>query len=114
LIFFTEFLQGFYIVNPGCNRERQKHHLRIAWESFFDAFQLCGHVRTNVIALGEKEISHIDLPFQRFAVKQDAILIVKRKGLDSMTDLGLGLSFADKIGCKIGAVVKGDGRLLGL
>jgi hypothetical protein len=59
--------------------------------------------------LGEKEISHIDLAFQRFAVKQDAILIVKRKWLDSMTDLGLGLSFGDKIGRKIGAVVKGDG-----
>jgi len=59
--------------------------------------------------LGEKEISHIDLPFQRFAVKQDAILIVERKGLDSMTDLGGGFRFADKIGRKIGTVVKGDG-----
>jgi hypothetical protein len=59
--------------------------------------------------LGEKEISHIDLPFQRFAIKQDTILIVKRKWLDSMTDLGRGFRFTDKIGCKIGAVVKGDG-----
>jgi hypothetical protein len=55
---------------------------------------LCRHIWTDVVALGEKEISHIDLPFQGFAVKKDAVLIVKCKGLDSMADLGRGLSFA--------------------